>query len=133
MRAKNKRGEATRQLKIVCGATIGLIPALGWNSWNCFANSVTQEKVKAAADAMVNSGLINYGWTYVNIGEFWSRNEKGEKKDPTLGGPGRDAEGRIVPNLRFPDMKMLTDYIHSKGLKAMKSLLDSFIYSGISY
>jgi alpha-galactosidase len=118
LRAKNKRGEATRQLKIVCGATIGLTPALGWNSWNCFANSVTEEKVKAAADAMVSSGLINHGWTYINIDEFWSRNEEGEKNDPTLGGPGRDAEGRIVPNPRFPDMKMLTDYIHSKGLKA---------------
>ncbi|MCX6896567.1 MAG: NPCBM/NEW2 domain-containing protein, partial [Verrucomicrobia bacterium] len=118
LRARNNLGEATRKLKIICGSQIALTPALGWNSWNCFANSVTQEKVKAAAAAMVSSGLINHGWTYINIDEFWSRNEAHEKHDPTLGGPGRDAEGRVVANPRFPDMKGLTDYIHGLGLKA---------------
>ena len=118
LRAKNKLGEATRKLKIICGSQIALTPALGWNSWNCFANSVTQEKVKAAAAAMVSSGLVNHGWTYINIDEFWSRNEAHEAKDPTLGGPGRDEQGRIVANPRFPDMQGLTDYIHSLGLKA---------------
>ena len=118
LHAKNKLGDATRNLKIICGSQIGLTPALGWNSWNCFANSVTEEKVKSAADAMVSSGLINHGWTYVNVDEFWSRNEAGEAKDPTLGGLGRDTNGFVVPNRRFPDMKALTDYIHAKGLKA---------------
>jgi alpha-galactosidase len=118
LRAKNKRDEATRKLKIICGSKIGLTPALGWNSWNCFANSVTEEKVKSAADAMVSSGLINHGWTYVNIDEFWAQNPAAMAQDPTLGGPGRDAQGCIVPNPRFPDMKGLADYIHSRGLKA---------------
>ena len=43
---------------------------MGWNSWNCFANSVTADKIKAAADALVNSGLIDHGWTYINIDDF---------------------------------------------------------------
>ncbi len=117
LRANNRLGEATRQLKIVCGSQIGLTPAMGWNSWNCFANSVTEEKVKSAAAAMVSSGLINHGWTYVNIDEFWTRNPGLAGKDPTLDGPGRDSHGRIVPNPRFPDMKELADYVHARGLK----------------
>jgi alpha-galactosidase len=114
--AKNALGTAERKLKIVCGPTIGLTPAMGWNSWNCFASAVTAEHVKAAADAMVKSGLINHGWTYINIDDFWEVNTR-SRNDPTLQGPGRDAQGRIVPNPRFPDMKGLADYVHGLGLK----------------
>jgi alpha-galactosidase len=39
-------------------------------------------------------------------------------KDPLRVGPLRDAEGNILPNRYFPDMKALADYIHDKGLKA---------------
>ena len=115
LRAKNKLGRAERKLKIVCGPTIGLTPALGWNSWNCFAGAVTAEKVRAAADAMVSSGLINHGWTYINIDDYWE--VKPKSTDPTLQGPERDDQGRILPNPRFPDMKGLTDYVHALGLK----------------
>lgn len=33
-------------------------------------------------------------------------------------GPVRDQHGRVLPNRRFPDLKAMTDYIHSFGLKA---------------
>ncbi len=115
LHAKNGLGEATQQFKIVCGSVIGLTPAMGWNSWNCFASAVTAEKVKSAADAMISSGLINHGWTYVNIDDFWEVHR--DSKDPTLQGPRRDADVRIIPNPRFPDMKGLADYVHDKGLK----------------
>ena len=113
--ANNARGSADRAFRIVCGAQIGLTPAMGWNSWNCFASAVTAEKVRAAADAMVSSGLVNHGWTYINIDDYWQ--VKGDTQDPTLQGPHRDAEGRILPNPRFPDMKGLADYVHARGLK----------------
>jgi alpha-galactosidase len=116
--AKNALGSTNRAFKIFCGPDIGLTPALGWNSWNCFAGAVTEERVKAAADAMVATGLINHGWTYINIDDYWEKNSNGMRRDPTLGGVGRDDSGKIVPNLRFPDMKGLTDYIHGLGLKA---------------
>jgi alpha-galactosidase len=64
---------------------------------------------------MVSSGLINHGWTYINIDDFWEVNPR--SKDPTLHGPQRDGQGRILPNPRFPDMSGLTDYVHGKGLK----------------
>jgi alpha-galactosidase len=117
--AKNSLGSSMRVLKIVCGPVIGLTPALGWNSWNIWGGAVTQERVKAAADAMVATGLINHGWSYINIDDYWEVNRgRGHTNDASLQGIGRDADGRIVPNPRFPDMKGLVDYIHSLGLKA---------------
>jgi alpha-galactosidase len=113
--AKNERGKAKQLFKIVCGPQIGLTPAMGWNSWNCFAHAVTADHVKAAADAMVASGLINHGWTYINIDDYWQVNR--DTDDPTLHGLERAADGRILPNPRFPDMKDLADYVHSLGLK----------------
>ena len=65
---------------------------------------------------MVKSGLINHGWTYINIDDFWEVNPS-RTNDPTLQGPERDAQGRILPNPRFPDMKGLADYVHGLGLK----------------
>jgi alpha-galactosidase len=115
LHAKNALGQADREFRIVCGSQIGLTPAMGWNSWNCFAGAVTADKIKAAADAMVSSGLINHGWTYINIDDFWQVHR--DSKDPSLQGPQRDSEGRILPNPRFPDMKGLADYVHGKGLR----------------
>jgi alpha-galactosidase len=103
LRAQNRLGKAKRLLKIVCGGTIALTPPMGWNSWNGFGCDVNENNVRAAADAMVASGLINHGWTYINIDDCWEQ--------------GRDADGNILPNQKFPDMKALTDYVHSKGLK----------------
>ncbi len=103
LRARNARGSAARPLKIICGDTIALTPPLGWNSWNCFGCDVSEANVRAAADAMAASGLINHGWTYINIDDCWEA--------------GRDAEGRVLSNPKFPDMKALTDYVHGKGLK----------------
>jgi len=113
--AKNKKGINERNLKIVCGSRIALTPPMGWNSWNCFANEVSAEKVKKAAKAMISSGLINHGWSYINIDDFWQNNR--DAKDRALRGRFRDASGTIMPNARFGDIKPLADFIHSQGLK----------------
>ena len=114
--AKNSLGSAKEKFEIVCGDQIALTPPMGWNSWNCFAGAVSEEKVKSAADTMVKSGLINHGWTYINVDDYWQNNHNTD--DPTLRGPFRDAQGEVVPNSRFPDMKGMADYIHNLGLKA---------------
>jgi alpha-galactosidase len=116
LHAKNALGKAQRTLLIKVGQTLALTPQMGWNSWNCFASAVTEDRIRAAADAMVKSGLINHGWTYVNVDDFWQVNPG--SGDPTLQGPQRDAKGNILANPRFPDMKAMADYIHGKGLKA---------------
>jgi alpha-galactosidase len=101
--AQNARGHTEKVLKIVIGDKIALTPPLGWNSWNCFASAVDDQKIRAAADAMARSGLINHGWTYINIDDCWEG--------------GRDENGFIQSNEKFPDMKALANYVHSKGLK----------------
>ena len=101
--ATNSRGKDTAILRIVIGDTIALTPPMGWNSWNCFTMGVTGAKVRAAADTLVSTGLIDHGWTYINVDDGWSGS--------------RDAGGHIIPNHKFSDMKALGDYIHGKGLK----------------
>lgn len=115
-RAKNAIGETRREFKIVCGDKIGLLPAMGWNSWNCFGDSVTGQNIRDAADVMVKKGLINHGWSYVNIDEGWNMNPR--SKDRRLHGPERDANGHMIANYKFPDLKGLVDHIHSLGLRA---------------
>ncbi|SOD12509.1 NPCBM/NEW2 domain-containing protein [Pedobacter xixiisoli] len=114
--ATNSLGSASRVLKIVGGEEISLTPAMGWNSWNCFADAVSADKVKDAADAMINSGLTQHGWNYINIDDCWEI--KPDSKDPLLMGEVRDANGMINSNKKFPDMNQLTDYLHAQGLKA---------------
>jgi alpha-galactosidase len=115
LKAKNAKGIAEKSLRIICGDKIALTPPMGWNSWNCFAGEVSAEKVKRAAEEMVKTGLVNYGWTYVNIDDYWQNNR--DSKDPSQQGKFRDEAGNIVPNKRFGDMKSLADYVHGLGLK----------------
>ncbi len=116
LHAKNALGEATRDFRIVAGDTIALTPPMGWNSWYCYFDSVTDEMMRAAADAMVASGMINHGYAYVNIDDGWSVRPGARRK--SVSGEERDAAGKINANNKFPDMRALTDYIHSLGLKA---------------
>jgi alpha-galactosidase len=110
--ATNSLGSSDRNVRIEVGDRIALTPPMGWNSWNCFATAVSDDKVRAAADAMVKSGLIEHGWTYINIDDCWQ-----VKADEPLANK-RTTEGRVRTNKKFPDMKALTDYIHAKGLRA---------------
>lgn len=105
LHAKNKVGEAKRSFKIVVGENIALAPPMGWNSWNIYASKVTQELVLANAKAMAHSGLINHGWSYMNIDDVWQGKRGGEFY-------------AILPDsTTFPDMQGLCDEVHNLGLK----------------
>lgn len=78
-------------------------PPMGWNSWNKFASRVDDPTVRSIADAMASNGMKEAGYLYINIDDTWEA--------------GRDAQGNIQTNKKFPDMKGLADYVHSKGLK----------------
>ncbi len=78
-------------------------PPMGWNSWNKFHRNVDDKAVRGVADAMASNGMKDAGYVYVNIDDTW------EGK--------RDASGVLQSNEKFPDMKALADYVHSKGLK----------------
>ncbi len=105
LKAKNDLGEATKELTIKIGDTIALTPPIGWNGWNSWARNIDREKVIASANAMVNMGLRDHGWTYINIDDAWQGQRGGRYN-------------AIQPNEKFPDFKGMIDYIHSLGLKA---------------
>ena len=84
---------------------LALTPPMGWNSWNHFGCDVNEDIIRETADMMVSSGMKDAGYQYVNIDDCWHGR--------------RDSLGFIHPHPeRFPSgMKVLADYVHSKGLK----------------
>lgn len=104
LHVRNARGKAARTLTIIGGDhKLALTPPMGWNSWNSWAGAVDDPKVRAAADAMIASGLAAHGFQYINIDDTWEGT--------------RDPSGEIRTNTKFPDMKSLSDYVHNKGMK----------------
>jgi alpha-galactosidase len=128
LHAKNAKGEAARPLVIV-GAphALALTPPLGWNSWNCWGLTVSDARVRAAADGFDKSGLAAHGFQYVNIDDGWEIRVQTQGRAAAVGGTTRPAvlnadalraaDGTINVNEKFPDMKALGAYIHAKGLK----------------
>jgi alpha-galactosidase len=104
LRAKNSNGSAEKKFKIVVGEEIALTPPMGWNSWNCWGSKVDADKVLRSARGMAGSGLVNHGWSYMNIDDAWQGRRGGEFNG-------------IQGNEKFPDMKGLCDTIHGMGLK----------------
>ena len=105
-----------RPFKIVSGDTLALTPPMGWNHWYAHYDRVTDKLIREAADSVIRNGMADVGYQYINIDDCWMNAEK--NRDPLRVGPLRDADGRMLSNQHFPDMKALTDYIHRQGLKA---------------
>ena len=132
--AKNGHGETSRPFKLVVGDKLALTPPTGWNSWGGQLIMVDDAVMRKAADMMVERGLADVGFQYVGIDDCWmrltqemfdNRQKWTVKKHAAYDhlatgtiGPIRDGAGNILPNKKFPDMKAMTDYIHSQGLKA---------------
>jgi alpha-galactosidase len=103
VRVKGGKGTDQRGLRLVIGENkLALTPPMGWNSWNVWANVVDADKIRAAADAFIKTGLADYGYRFVNIDDCWEKD--------------RNAAGEIQTNERFPDMESLSAYVHGKGL-----------------
>jgi alpha-galactosidase len=85
---------------------LALTPPMGWNSWNTFQTNITEKMVEDMADAMLSSGMKEAGYIYLVLDDGWMAKE-------------RDSAGNLVPDPRkFPHgIKVVADYIHSKGLK----------------
>ncbi len=81
-------------------------PIMGWASWNCFRTHISEDIMKAQADALVSTGLADCGYTYFNM------------DDGFFGGRGADGRLRFHKE-RFPNgIKIIADYAHKLGLKA---------------
>lgn len=109
--------------KVMKNKILASTPPMGWNSWDCFGTSVTEDEVKANAEYMA-ANLLKHGWEYIVIDIQWSEpNAKahGYRKFAKL---EMDKYGRLIPAVnRFPSsadgkgFKPLAEYIHNLGLK----------------
>lgn len=81
-------------------------PPMGWNSWNHFnCDGINEQVIMEIADAMVESGMKDAGYEYIVIDDCWQVD--------------RAEDGSIIADPeRFPSgIKVLADYVHSRGLK----------------
>ncbi|WP_276252309.1 glycoside hydrolase family 27 protein [Haloarcula rara] len=87
-------------------ATLAATPPMGWNSWNAHSCAVTEDDIRAAADALVETGLRDAGYEYVVVDDCWMADET-------------DDAGRLVADSEdFPSgMAALADYVHDRGLQ----------------
>jgi len=104
VRVENRHGKAEKELLIAVGRGLALTPPMGWNSWNAWRRWVDDDKVRAAVDGLVRTGLAARGYSYVNIDSCWQGGRGGK-------------HNAIQPNRKFPDMHALAKYIHDRGLK----------------
>jgi alpha-galactosidase len=117
--------KASRPEAATTPAVLAETPPMGWNSWNCFGVTVTEEQVRANADYMAEH-LKAHGWEYVVVDLGWYlppeiTTETFKMKKPPQ---ALDAFGRLVPDTgKFPSaaegagFKPLADYVHGLGLK----------------
>jgi len=91
------------QLRALPSNGLASVPPMGWSSWNHFKETIDDQSIRQIADALVSSGLQDAGYIYVDIDDGWQGR--------------RTVKGTLRPNAKFPDMKGLADYVHSKGLK----------------
>lgn len=102
--ASNDKGTATQKFTLCVGDRIALTPPMGWNSWNCWGLNVNQDRVIASAQAIIDKGLADYGYSYINVDDSWEA-------------PERNADGTIAVNEKFPSMAALGEWLHGEGLK----------------
>ncbi len=105
IRATNAEG-MTKKTFVLSVDTDNMLrtPLMGFTTWNAFAHKVTQADIERTAQQLIDMGLADYGYAYVNLDSGWQK-EYGGKFDA------------IIPNEKFPDMKAMYDRIHSLGLR----------------
>lgn len=103
-RAESKSGSIDFSVLFNVGEDIALTPPMGWNSWYCFSETVSDAKIREVAKAMVDRGLSSHGWNYINIDDCY-QGTRGGKFNALLG------------NERFPDFYELISYVHGLGLR----------------
>ena len=81
-------------------------PPMGWNSWNTFHVNINEKMIEDMADILIASGMKDAGYDYLVVDDGWEAME-------------RDPNGNLVHDpKKFPHgMKVVADYVHSKGLK----------------
>jgi len=82
-------------------------PPMGWSSWNTFRNHIDQELIMETAHALVDSGLAEAGYKYLNLDDCWQSSM-------------RDEDGKLQGDLKTfsRGIPALIKDINALGLKA---------------
>ncbi|WP_051234071.1 glycoside hydrolase family 27 protein [Butyrivibrio sp. NC3005] len=98
-------------------------PPMGWNSWDCYGASVTEEELLGNAEYMAKY-LKQYGWKYVVCDIQWSEKTADSCWYHKFAELEMDEYSRLIPAVnRFPSsaggqgFKPIADKIHDMGLK----------------
>ncbi|HEU4653988.1 MAG TPA: NPCBM/NEW2 domain-containing protein, partial [Steroidobacteraceae bacterium] len=91
-------------------------PPMGWNSWNAFASAVDEEKVMGSAKRILDSGLANKGYRYINLDDGWAA--KRRMPDGHLIIRTDKFPSAITRDKKTPSFKAYTDKLHAMGFKA---------------
>lgn len=106
VRVTNRLGTAAGEIELVVGDTLALTPPMGWNSWNVHATTVDADVVVRAAKSLVETGMADMGYGYVNIDDCW--HAAARLSDGT---PASDPR-------KFPDgVRGVAEEVHALGLK----------------
>ncbi len=115
-------GLAAATLAFSQPAMLAPTPPMGWNSWDAYAQNITETQVRQNAD-FIAKNLKQYGWSYIVIDEGWYLPDPGPSTQQNKGFV-MDEDGRFLPSVsRFPSaasnagFKPLGDYLHAEGLK----------------
>ncbi len=95
---------------------VAATPPMGWSSWNAFGMAIDETKILGVANALVDTGLADLGYRYVNIDDGWwsqRRLSDGRLQVRTELFPSAAVGGEALTSLR-----PLVDRIHAMGLKA---------------
>lgn len=81
-------------------------PPMGWSSWNTFRNHIDQDIIMEVANAMVDSGLAEVGYKFINLDDCWQSSM-------------RDSDGKLQGDLRTfsRGIPQLIKDINKLGLK----------------
>jgi len=110
-------------------AKVALTPPMGWNSWDAYGLTITEDQFRANVKVEAND-LKSFGWNYAVIDEGWFLKNPEDRPKPDLLKYQIDANGRYIPvPARFPSaiakgapddsssFKALGDWVHEQGLK----------------
>jgi len=111
--ARNAFGRSEKKWKIMVGDRLALTPPMGWSSWYSAFTNISDASIRAQANALISTGLVNHGYSYIEIDDGWNIRAQSKSTDPAP----RDAAGNLKPGASFPNMNALTAYLHGQGLK----------------
>jgi alpha-galactosidase len=102
---------------------LALTPPMGWNSWDCYGASVTEDEVKGNAEYMARY-LKPFGWEYIVVDIQWYEPAATSSAYNPFAPLAMDEYSRLIPAVnRFPSaregkgFRPLADYLHGLGLK----------------